>query len=332
MVLRGLMLLILSCGSTAPWGGTALWAQDTSSQVATGETDSKPLPPIPELLKVVEQHQKRDEAVLLQYTYHVHHVMEEFDGDEAVKKTTVTDSESFTVGGVRIQRIVVRDGKPLTPDEAKKENKRVDEAIAKAQKLKAKRDAKTAEGKDDPAIISASRMLELGTFSNERRVMLNGRPTIVLDYAGNRAVKTKNKAEDVVKDLVGTVWFDEADRVIARTEGRFLADFKLGLGMLLDIHKGLSFTFEQQKINNEVWLPKEFAGQGKASVGVVVFRIHGRTHTEMSDYRKFHTTSTIIGTNGVIGEDGKPVEPATTPITAPVIEPPAEPKAKTPQM
>ena len=223
-----------------------------------------------------------DEALLLQYTYHVHHVMEEFDGDEAVKKTTVTDSESFTVGGVRIQRIVARDGKPLTPDEAKKENKRVDEEIAKAQKYKARRDAKVAEGKDDRhVIISASRILELGTFSNERRVMLNGRPTIVLDYAGNRDVKTKNKAEDIVKDLVGTVWFDEADRVIARErEGQVSGRLQtLGLGMILDIHKGLSFTFEQQKINNEAWLPKEFAGQGKARAWVsVVFRVHGRSN------------------------------------------------------
>jgi hypothetical protein len=86
----------------------------------------------------------------------------------------------------------------------------------------------------------------------------------------------------------------------------------------------LSFTFEQQKINNEAWLPKEFAGQGKASVGVLVFRVHGRTHTEMSDYRKFQTTSTIIGSNGVIGDDGKPIEPP--------VGPPAEPQPKTPQM
>lgn len=312
MVLRGLMLLALLVVSTA------VRAQNASPPAITGEVESKPLPPIPELLKAVEQHEKRDESLLLQYTYHVHHVMEEFDGDESVKKTTVTDSESLPVGGVRIQRVVARDGKPLSPDEAKKEDKRVDEAIAKAQKDKAKRDAKVAEGKDDPVIISASRILELGTFSNERRVMLNGRPTIVLNYVGNHDVKSKNKAEDIVKNLVGTVWLDEADRVIARSEGRFLGDFKLGFGMILDIHKGLTFTFEQKKINNEAWLPKEFAGQGKASVGVVIFRVHGRTHTEMSDYRKFHTSSTIIGTNGVIGEDGKPVEP--------VAEQPAEPK------
>jgi hypothetical protein len=311
MILRRFMLLsLLCCG--------VLRAQETAPVTAVSvpaEVESKPLPPIPELLKAVEQNEDRDEAALLQYTYHVHRVMEDFDGNEAVKKTVVIDAESFTVGGVRINRVVARDGKPLTPDEAKKENERVDKEIASAQKNKAKRDAKVAEGKRDDSIISASRMLELGNFSNERRVVMNGRSTIVLNYAGNRDAKTKNEVEKVVEDLVGVVWIDEADRVLARVEGHFLADFKVGLGLVMDIHKDLTFTSEWQKVNDEVWLTKRVTGHGKASVGVFVVRVHGRSLIEMSDYRKFRASSTIVGTNGAIGPDGKPV-----------VEPP-EPKA-----
>ena len=46
---------------------SAVRAQDVPPQSAATQADSKPLPPIPELLKVVEQHEKRDEALLLQY-------------------------------------------------------------------------------------------------------------------------------------------------------------------------------------------------------------------------------------------------------------------------
>ena len=205
--------------------------------------------------------------------------------------------------------------------EAKKESESVDKEIDKAQKRKAQRDAKVAEGKPDNNFISASRILELGTFSNERRVDLNGRPTIVLDYAGNRSVKTKNQGEKIVEDLVGTVWIDEADRQIARTEGHFLADFKLGFGLILDIHKGLGFTAELQKINGEVWLPKSFSGQGKASVLTFVIRVHGRTRAEMSDYKKMRTSVTLLPGSQVIGEDGAPKSQDTTPITPPELSP-----------
>jgi len=77
---------------------------------------------------------------------------------------------------------------------------------------------------------------------------------------------------------------------------------------------------EQRKINSEAWLPKEFDFQGKASVGVFLARVNGHTHVESTDYRKFRTTTTILGTNGAIDENGNPIpEPAT---------PPAQPNPK----
>jgi hypothetical protein len=317
-LLPSVVLLLLVIGSPATI------AQEPPAAAKPAEAAaSEPLPPVTELLKTVEKNVDRDEKALLQYTYHVHSVMEEFDRAEAVKKTNIVDSESFTIGGARIRRVVARDGKPLTADEARKENERVDKEIAKAQKNKAKRDEKAAEAKGRGTLISASRMLELGTFSNERRVMLNGRPAIVLDYAGNHGVKTSNPGEKIVEDLVGTVWIDEVDRVLARVEGHFLADFKLGLGLLLDIHKGLTFTFQQEKVNSEVWLPREITGQGKASAGVFVARVHGRSRTEMSDYRKFRTGVTLLPGSQVIGPDGEPA--SKPPDTPPPTDPPSGP-------
>lgn len=271
----------------------------------------KPLPPVSELLTAVEKHEDRDDAILQQYTYHSHVVSEEFDGKDSVKKTESTDYESIPINGVRVRRMVAKNGKPLSPDEQKKASEDFDKAVDRARKNKAKYEEKRAqaerEGKANDSFLPASRILELGAFSNERRVQLNGRPTIVLDYAGDPKAKTHNSLEKVVRDLVGTVWIDEQDKVLARVEGHFLNDFKLGLGLLLDIHKGLTFTSEQQKINGEVWLNKSVDGVGKASAGVFI-RVHGHVHVDSSEYRKYRASSTIRGTNGVIDENGKPVE------------------------
>lgn len=290
---------------------TGVLAQDTA----------KPLPPVQELLLAVEKHEDRDDAILQQYTYHTHFVREDFDGKEAVKKTTTTDWESIPINGVRVRRLTAKDGKPLTADEQKKQDADFEKEIEKAKKNKAKYQEARAkaerEGKSNDGFLPASRILELGVFSNERRVMMNGRPTIVLDYAGDPKAKTKNPLEKVVKDLVGTIWVDEEDKVLARVEGHFLNDFKLGFGLLMDIHKGLSFTVEQQKINQEVWLMKSFDGIGKASVGVFL-GVHGHSHTENTDYRKYRASVTIVGTHGAVDENGKPLEqPADTPQAAP---------------
>ncbi|MFC6644982.1 hypothetical protein ACFQBQ_05120 [Granulicella cerasi] len=249
----------------------------------------KPLPSVDELLKAVEKHEARDESLLQLYTYHIHRVEEDFDGSEAVKKTEITDYESIPIDGVRVRKLVGKNGHPLSPQDATKANDEFDKAVEKAKSQQAKNEARK---QDD--LISAARMLQLGDFTHERRVDLNGRPTIALDFAGKKAVKANGMSEKIMQDLYGTVWIDEEDRVLARVEGHFRDDFKLGFGLLADIHKGLNFTMEQQKVNGEVWLPKSYGGQGKASLGWLVFRIHGRARATISDYRKYRTSSRIV--------------------------------------
>ncbi len=281
----------------------------TSAPVAATEsaTEEKPLPELHQLILDLDRNQKAAEAAAENYTYHLHKVEESVDGKGNVKKTESSDSESLTVQGISVNRTVARDGKPLTPDEMKQENERIDKEVAKAKERRAKADAKGrttgARGED---LITASRFLELGKFSNERREPLNGRPTIVVDYAGDPNAKTHNPAENVVRDLVGTIWIDEADRTMVRAEGHFLNDFKVLGGLAIDIRKGTNFSFRTKKINNEAWLPEQIDADGHVRALLFV-GFTGRFHMTASDYRKFHATSTIVGSNGAIGADGQPV-------------------------
>jgi hypothetical protein len=287
---------------------------------------AKPLPAIRELLLDVDRNEKAAEAARKDYTYHVHSEQQELDGKGAVKKTTVIDSESMTVDGVRIDRTVARDGKPLTPEEAKKESDRIDKEVAKAKERRVKNQGK---GEDTDTrgdvILPASRILELGNFTNPRRVDLDGRATVAFDFAGDPNAKTRNEFEGIVRDIVGTVWIDEQDRVLVRGEGHFLNDFKIGGGLVLNVHKGLSFDFRTTKINGEVWLPASVNGQGSARI-LLVDKIDGRFRFVTSDYRKFRASSTIIESNRLIGPDGQPIpDPPPSPTSPPAQQSPPQP-------
>jgi hypothetical protein len=283
---------------------------------------SQPLPPVRDLILQVETNQKAAEATQKDYTYHVHFEEQSLDKNGRVTKAAVTDSESLTIDGVRVNRVVARNGKPLTSTEAAKESERIDKRVAKATQERAKLEEK---GKDtDPNgddVLSAARILELGTFSNPRRVILDGRPTIVLDYAGDPNAKTRSRFEAVVRDLVGTVWIDEQDRVLVQAQGHFLKDFKVAGGLVADIKGGSSFEFHNTKINNEVWLPGSVTAQGRIRI-LLIAGFSGRIHLVTSDYKKFRTTTTIIQSDRVIGPDGLPVSPdKTTPSVSPAIPP-----------
>ncbi len=281
-------------------------AQQTApSSNATPST--QPLPPTTQLLLDVERNQKASEAANRDYTYHVHTEQQQLDHNGQIKKTETTDAESLTIDGIRVDRLVARNGKPLTDKEAQKESDRIDKEVAKA---KERREKLASEGKatdlngDD--ILTVSRILELGTFSNPRRIDLNGRPTIVLDYAGNPNAKTRNETEKVFRDLVGTAWVDEQDRVLVRGQGHFLHDFKVGGGLVLNIHQGFNFDFTANHITANIWLPATIEAQGSARL-LLFDGINGRFHLAASNYKRFHTNSTIIDSDRVIGPDGKPI-------------------------
>jgi len=116
---------------------------------------------------------------------------------------------------------------------------------------------------------------------------------IAVDYTGDPKAKTRNRAEEVIRDMQGTAWVDEQDHVLARAEGHFVNAFKIGGGLLVDIQKGTRFTMQQTKVNGEVWLPAHLEGQGAARA-MLFFSFNGSIDAAFSGYRKFRATSTIL--------------------------------------
>ncbi len=263
-----------------------------------------PLPDPRALLLDAERNDKRLEALRRDYTYHVHLERQQLNKNGGVKKAEITDSESLAIQGVRVNRVVARNGKPLTPEEQAKESERVDKDVAKAREREAKAVSKGEETDDrGDTVLSVSRILELGSFRNERRVLLNGRPTLQLDYAGDPAAKTRSAGEGAMRDLVGTVWIDETDRVLVKGEGHFLNDFKIGGGLIADVRKGAQFTFEARRLADAVWLPAAFDGSG--SVRLLLFAgFNGRVHLVTSDYKRFHTSATILPGQSKVDANG----------------------------
>jgi hypothetical protein len=249
----------------------------------------RPLPDIPTLMHEVEQHQRASEAIQKDYLYH------EVSTEQENGKTTETrEYDVFWLNGVVVHKLTRKDGRDLTADEQKKENERIDKEVAKAKERKAKAEAKGEE--TDPnghEEITVSRFLSLGSFTNPRRVQLDGRDTIEVDYTGDPKAKTRNRTEDAIRNLAGTIWVDEQDRSISRLEGHFVNNFKIGAGLLINVKKDTSFLFEQKKINSEVWLPSRIEGQGAARVMLFV-SFNGSVRVANSDYRKFKATSTIL--------------------------------------
>lgn len=303
VVLRRCLVLVVAVGWLGLSGGSGIaLAQDAAPAVPAvaqepatkPDEGERPLPDIPALMRAVQANQKASEAVKKDYLYRSVVTAEESDGHGGVKKTESSEYDDFWIEGVEVQRMVKKDGKELSPEEQQKENERIDKQVAKAKERRAKAGEKGKEtGPRGEELVTVSRLMELGSFTNARREQLNGRDVIAVDFAGDPKAKTKTRFEDVIRNMAGTAWMDEQDKVLVKAQGHFLNNFKVGAGLLVNIQKGTNFSMEQRKINDEVWLPAKIEGEG--SFRFLLFAgFHGTLKIADSDYRKFKATSTIL--------------------------------------
>jgi hypothetical protein len=302
-VVRRALVFVIALGwmGLCGEGGFALAQDGTPAVPATAPaTETKadeverPLPDIPALMHSVEVNQKAAEAIEKDYMYRSVQTHEETNGHGGVKKSETMEYDVFWVNGVRVHRLTKKNGKELSVEEQKKESDQIDKEVAKAKARRAKADAKGAE--TEPGgheVVTVSRLLELGSFTDARRVRLNGRDTIAVDFAGDPKAKTKTRFEEVIRDMAGTAWVDEEDKMLVKAQGHFVNNFKVGGGMVVNIQKGTSFSMEQRKVNNEVWLPAMVEGNGSARA-LLFFHFNGSLRAVESDYRKFKATSTIL--------------------------------------
>lgn len=273
---------------------TSTDAPPFDDSVSPEASNDRPLPDIAALMHDVEINQRKAEAMEKYYIYHSVATEHQMDGHGGIKKTRITESDHYWVNGVPVRRVSKRNGKDLSPEEIARQDESIDKMAAKAREKREKADA---EGKQtDPGgheEITVARLLELGAFTNPRRLQLNGRATIAVDYTGDPKAKTRNSFEGLIRQMAGTVWVDDQDHVLSRVEGHFVNAFKVGGGLLVDISKDTRFTMEQTKVNDEVWLPANIDARGAARV-LLFFNFNGTVHAVQSNYRKFRATSTIL--------------------------------------
>ena len=84
------------------------------------------------------------------------------------------------------------------------------------------------------------------------------------------------------------MWIDEQDKQVARIEAVLFDNFKIGAGLLANLKKGASFTLEQERVGDEIWLPS--TADINLSVKVLLVKgINVNQIVKSSNYRKFNT-------------------------------------------
>jgi hypothetical protein len=263
-----------------PWFTTLLVLLACVLPTAAGASDPAAIPDAATMLREVEAHQKQLDKIREDYTFRSVETTRQLDGSGNTKKVETEEHEVFFVNSERVQKLVRKDGKDLTPEQARKEQDRVNKEV-----LKISKPGYTNPDKDE---ITVSRLLEIVTFSRPRRVQLNGRDTIAFDFAGDPHAKTHGRGEDALKKVSGTIWIDEADREVSRMSATLDENYHVGFGLLASVAKGSNVVFDQALIRNEAWLPTAIALHLQARA-LLVAGFRAEIDIRFDQYKKFQT-------------------------------------------
>ena len=272
----------------------------------TGLADSTFDPPraaealdVAALLREVSQNQDQLEQRFTEYSFIQKQTDREINSKGEVKKETVKVFEVFPIPHREpVMKLLSENGVSLAGERAAKEQKRVEEEFARAERDKdknelkverrraerRKRAAKDQESDDDD--VDVSQFLKIHEFVSPRRERFRDRQAVVFDFRPRPGFKPGNRQEDLISKLVGVVWIDPADKQVMRLEARLAEGFKMGGGLLVNLRPGAAVVMEQTRMVEGVWLPR--LAQINLSVKVLLFGGGDYNQTiEWSDYKHF---------------------------------------------
>ena len=247
------------------------------------------------LLREVERNQDELENRVAEFAFKQTETDREINSKGELKKETVKVYEVYPLPNREpVQKLISENGVPLSAERAEKEDRRVQEEFAKADREKekdakkvaqrrAEREKKKSENGDTTEI---SPFLKACEFVSPRREKIEGREAIVFDFRPRPGFKPKNREESLIAKLIGVVWIDPIDKQVIRLEARLAEGFKMGGGLLVSLKPGAALVIEQTRMDQGVWLPK-FA-QVNLSVKVLLFAGGDYNKTiQWSDYKHF---------------------------------------------
>ena len=267
-------------------------AAPASAQTATaadGASSQQTTPDIGALMQQVLANQDKLDKIRENYACRDARVTEKLDKQGRIEKRTSDVYEISFLGGREIERLVEKNGEPLSAKAQKKEDERIRKEVEKYEREK--KDRAKREKERQQAEIQIQDFIRADRFYNPRRETMDGREVIAFDFERNPHFKAHTLAEKLAQSLEGTIWIDEQASEVARLAARFDKNFGIGWGILASVHRGTAIQFEQTLLHDQVWLP--VYSEIHVSARALFFGANENVTDRYSDYRRFHVRSTF---------------------------------------
>lgn len=241
--------------------------------------------------------EKQNRDNWINYTYLERQHSKELDGSGKVKKETLRTYDVTNVEGSPYRRLVARNDQPLSAEEQKVEQEKLQASIeARRKETKEQRDKRIAEWRrrQDRQREPINELAEAFDLKITGETVLEGRPTYIIDGTPRPGYKSKSTYTSFLPKLKTRFWITKTGYHWVKLDAETLDTVSYG-ALLLRISKGAHIMLEQTPTPDGVWLPKRISLDGSARI-LLVKGVHMVLDYTYSNYRKFSVDSRVVST------------------------------------
>jgi len=223
------------------------------------------------------QNYERDWREAMSWEYQQTDVMH----SDSTKETDV--SEITPVGGTPYERLILKDGQPLSKEQQKKEEHKFNKVSRqREEETPAERLERVHKYESERAFIRDIPDAYSYRITGEEAV--NGRPAWVVKLAPKPGFVPTAPRGSMLGHIQGTLWIDKEDVQWAKAEAEVIDTIEIGW-IMARIGPGAHFSVEQTRVADGFWMPARIAIQGSARVLMVHNKLLNEELT-FSGYRK----------------------------------------------
>jgi hypothetical protein len=227
------------------------------------------------------------------YTYVEREEVRQYDGKGKLTKTESHTHEILVLSGSPYEKLIEKNDKPLSENDARKEQEKIDKEHAKREHMSASEHAKIEKERQEERkyLREIPDAFDLHLLDDDR---VSGLPAWVIEATPKAGFKFKNSKAKIFGKVRGKVWIDKGEYHWVKMEAIVNDPISYGLG-LFKIAEGAAVKFEQKRVNDEVWLPTHIQIRGEARIAYMK-KLRLEIELTYRDYRKFQTDSKIVTT------------------------------------
>jgi hypothetical protein len=170
------------------------------------------------------------------------------------------------------RRVLERDGVPVSAQNLAQQDREYRAKVAELRRLRDENEDDWRRRTEDDAVARrrAQAMIEdivaALQFTITSQSLHEGRPSVVVTFAGKPAFRPKTREGAIAQKFQGTVWIDPEVNEVMHVEAMTTDDISFGFGIVARLNKGTTGSLTRRPVEPSLWMPAavRLSGRGRA--------------------------------------------------------------------